>query len=152
MPFTELLHVANIIIDSIGPDELTDDSLMSLHAIFPENLLLSALDLVDRSNIIKYAAPWGYTEYEVLGSSDTYTVMLDLFLAEIPFYCSCPSFAIAVLKEKTHVMCKHILAARLACRLSRCIERTVGPVELEALFKRQFSMEDLMTSESMATT
>ncbi|KIO31238.1 hypothetical protein M407DRAFT_241908 [Tulasnella calospora MUT 4182] len=39
-------------------------------------------------------------------------------------FCSCPAFAYYVLNSEVRVMCKHILAVKLAFRLQKFIERS----------------------------
>jgi len=142
MPFTELLQIANAIIDSVGPGNLTDEALLKLQVLFPDTLILAALDLIDRGNIIKYSTSWGYCEYEVVGSTATYSVLLNLPLILIPYHCTCPAFTSAVLESETYIMCKHVLAARLAQKMSMCSERSATPDDLAILFQRQFPVSD----------
>lgn len=135
------LCLADAIIESIvETDTLSDQSIAKLNSIFPETLVVAALDLVDRENIIKYVVSWRQSEYEVLGSTTTYNVLLDLTTAPVPYFCSCPAFAYAVLLCRTHLMCKHVLATRLAVKLSRCIERYVTADSLIELFNKQLSI------------
>ncbi|KAJ7287584.1 hypothetical protein C8J57DRAFT_1048648, partial [Mycena rebaudengoi] len=67
-----------------------------LQSIFPRNLVLAALDLIDRENVIKYVGPAKNSHYEVLGSTATYHVFLDV-PGPISAYCTCPAFAYLVL-------------------------------------------------------
>ena len=101
---------------------VSDDTLTTLRAILPEKVLIAALDLIDRGNgiqrlypicaphllsdslVIHYVTPWGHSEYEVLGSTATYTVLLDVPLAPIPYSCACPAFIYSVLTSRTHIM------------------------------------------------
>ncbi|EEB92964.1 hypothetical protein MPER_08446 [Moniliophthora perniciosa FA553] len=73
--------------------------------------------------VIKNVSPWGHTNYEVSSSTATHTVHVDLSVTPVSSYCSCPTFVDAVLKSGSHVMCKHVLATRLAIKLNMCIER-----------------------------
>lgn len=54
--------------------------------------------------VIKYIIPQGYPQYEVLGSTATYSVFLDMALAPMPFYCTCPAFSYVVLSSRLHIM------------------------------------------------
>ncbi|KAI0930154.1 hypothetical protein AcV5_006940 [Taiwanofungus camphoratus] len=91
--------------------------------------------------VLKYVTPWGRVQYEVLGSTASYTVFPDLFYpgSSVHFYCTCPAFAYSVLSSESQLMCKHVLATLLAQRLSKCIERPINPNELAAIVVRQCS-------------
>ncbi|KAI0662339.1 hypothetical protein C8Q70DRAFT_910210, partial [Cubamyces menziesii] len=108
----------------------------------PETLLLGALDLIDRDSVIVYKPPWGRPQYEVLGSTASYTVFPGLPSPKgyALAYCTCPAYAYSVLLSETQLMCKHVLATILACRLGRCIERPVDTDELASVIARQCSI------------
>ncbi|EAU91724.1 hypothetical protein CC1G_04492 [Coprinopsis cinerea okayama7 len=136
---SELLVVVFNILDSLETDTLTDESYAKLGALFPETLVVAALDLVDRGNVLKLIFPWNKnkTEYQVLGTTATYLVHLDL-PAEIPFYCSCPAFSYSVLSTGTHIMCKHLLATLIARHLDACVERPITADELVESLTKEF--------------
>ncbi|PPQ90557.1 hypothetical protein CVT25_015871 [Psilocybe cyanescens] len=152
MPAEELLALASATIQTIDPSAsfITDEVLASLSAILPEKLVIAALDLIDRRNVIHYVTPWGHTEYEVLGSTETganiilgespssYSVLLDIQTSPVPYSCSCPAFLHSVLRLESHIMCKHILAALIARQMNMSIIRPTSVDELAALFIRQF--------------
>jgi len=138
MAFEDLLLFTNAIINSIKPDNLSNDTLSTLRAILPEKLLIAALDLIDRGNVIHYVTPWGHSEYEVLGSTASYAVLLDVPIAPIPYSCACPAFIYSVLISRTHVMCKHVLAVLIARKMNLCIERPTSADDLATIFLRQF--------------
>ncbi|KAF5370796.1 hypothetical protein D9758_001867 [Tetrapyrgos nigripes] len=105
------------------PDAQT---ILKLQAILPETVVLAAFDIVDRGNVIKYTTSWGHTHYEVLGSLAAYPVFIDLQAGTATtMYCSCPAFTYAVLTSGTHLMCKHILATRIAKQLQLYVQRGV---------------------------
>ena len=67
-------------------------------------------------SVIRHITPWDHTEYEVLGSTATYTILLDLDAApKVPYSCTCPSFTYAVLLSETHVMVCIIHLPFLSC-------------------------------------
>ncbi|KAH8119572.1 Alpha/Beta hydrolase protein [Phellopilus nigrolimitatus] len=128
-----------------------EDSIQKLRHFFPDNLLLAALDLIDRergqyqfsvfqtdienhesnsnyvsgiNTVMHLKTQWGHSFYEVHGSTSAYTVQPDL-LPHKPAYCSCPSFAFSVILSEDQLMCKHLLAVQLAQRLSKCAERNI---------------------------
>ncbi|KAF8972986.1 hypothetical protein BDZ97DRAFT_1988702, partial [Flammula alnicola] len=120
-----------------------DDISSKLQAIFPERLVLAALDIIDHGNathitVIHYTTPWGHSEYEVLGSTAKYAVLLDLRTAKIPYSCACPAFVYSVLMSNTHIMCKHILAAMIARKMNLCIKRPSTADDLVAIYSHQF--------------
>ncbi|TFK26536.1 hypothetical protein FA15DRAFT_686442 [Coprinopsis marcescibilis] len=134
----EFIDIIFKTLNSLETDDLSDESFAKLGALFSDKLVIAALDLVDRGNVIKHIFPWDdRSEYEVLGTSAKYTVQLDLPVAQVPFYCSCPAFAQLVLSTGTHVMCKHVLASLLARHLSLCIDRPVDLDELVEIFSKQ---------------
>lgn len=97
-----------------------------LQALLPEQLVLAALDLLDRFQVVKYMYHGVAPQYRALGTTSTYTVFPDVGDAgasPLPAFCSCPSFIYAVLMSETHAMCKHILAVRLAHHFSMFSER-----------------------------
>lgn len=111
------------------------------------------------SIVIQYVTPWGSKFYQVLGSSATYSVYIDMIIAPIPYYCTCPAFAHAVLLSETHVLasrrtifvflvvqaafcqCKHVLATYVARQLSQCLNRPVGLDEFQQVVGRQFESD-----------
>ncbi|KAI0930152.1 hypothetical protein AcW1_008910 [Taiwanofungus camphoratus] len=137
-PEVSTLGVA--VITSVQHDNI-NESLEKLRLFLPDTLLVAALDLVDRDSVLKYVTPWGRVQYEVLGSTASYTVFPDLFYpgSSVHFYCTCPAFAYSVLSSESQLMCKHVLATLLAQRLSKCIERPINPNELAAIVVRQCS-------------
>ncbi|TCD64188.1 hypothetical protein EIP91_004464 [Steccherinum ochraceum] len=122
-----------------------EEFLEKLRFFFSENLVLAALDLVDRENVIRLSTPWGYSHFEILGSTGSYTVFPGFPSTrepgkyDSPPFCTCPAFAYAVLLSKSELMCKHLLAAAIARKLSQCVERTIGKAELTEVSSRQCS-------------
>ena len=60
--------------------------------------------------VIHYETPWGHSEYDVLGSTDSYSVFVDLHASRIPYSCTCSAFMEFVLLSETHIMvciCKY---------------------------------------------
>ncbi|KNZ75047.1 Zinc finger SWIM domain-containing protein 7, partial [Termitomyces sp. J132] len=119
---------------------VSDQDILKLHAVVPETIVTGAFNLLDHANVIKYSNPLTYPRYEVLGSTDIYTVFLDMTVSPIPFYCSCPAFSYAVLSSGSHMMCKHVLATRLANKLGLCIERPMTLEDLQSMMMRQFQL------------
>ncbi|EPT04531.1 hypothetical protein FOMPIDRAFT_38954, partial [Fomitopsis schrenkii] len=121
-----------------------EEGLEKLRFVFSDTLLLAALDLIDRENVIKYKTPWGGIQYEVYGSTANYTVFPGLpgSSPDTPpaFYCTCPAFAYSVLLSQNQIMCKHLLATMVAEKLSKCVERNIQAHDLAALTARQHTM------------
>ncbi|KAI0810814.1 hypothetical protein BC629DRAFT_1476520 [Irpex lacteus] len=133
-PLLEYALNTSVLESSEDEDELME----KLRYFFDDNLILAALDLVDRDSVIVYSTPWKYTKYEVLGTTTTYAVSLGppskISLGST--YCSCPSFTYAVLMSGIQYTCKHILATTLAVRMSKCVKRAAGPKELASRIMR----------------
>ncbi|KAG8962276.1 hypothetical protein FRC03_004388 [Tulasnella sp. 419] len=143
----DLLLLLHQLLGQIRPRHLPEETVLALHKLL-QNTFIAALDLVDRGHVIRNKTPWGRTTYEVRSASntrgDSYRVFMakDITLQNTPMmtasdgttsasipedslgFCSCPAFAYAVLASKTHVMCKHLLAAHLADRLDKFTDRT----------------------------
>ncbi|KJA27818.1 hypothetical protein HYPSUDRAFT_119750, partial [Hypholoma sublateritium FD-334 SS-4] len=83
---------------------VSDDSLLKLRAIFPEKMIVAALDIIDRTNVVYFSTPWGHSEYQVMGSTGSYTVFLDLRNSKVPHSCTCPAFLSSVLMQGAHIM------------------------------------------------
>ncbi|KAG1742811.1 hypothetical protein EDB19DRAFT_1633661 [Suillus lakei] len=113
-------------------DDVVDEGIAMLRAVLPDATIIAALDIIDREGVMKYKTSWGRHHYEVLGTTSTYTVFphLDAASAAGSSYCTCPSFAYAVLISENHLMCKHVLAVCLADRLSRCVIRPIEDDDL----------------------
>ncbi|KAF8499620.1 hypothetical protein F5888DRAFT_1610863 [Russula emetica] len=129
---------------------VSDEAVEKLGAVFSEQLLLAALDLIDRDcvllvmcefpTVIKYVSPWGRSHFSVLGMTGSYTVFPSLHQScSIPFFCTCPAFSYAVLISHSQITCKHVLATLLAQRLSKCVVREMNKDEFMALLTRQIS-------------
>ncbi|OAX43296.1 hypothetical protein K503DRAFT_708818 [Rhizopogon vinicolor AM-OR11-026] len=128
-----LRHVLQASIQVFDSDEGSfEEGVEMLRAVLPDTTIIAALDLIDRDGVVKYSTSWGQHHYEVLGTTSTYAVFPHLNAAStvISSYCTCPSFAYAVLISESHLMCKHVLAVCLADRMSRCVVR---PIEDDSL-------------------
>ncbi|KAJ4498254.1 hypothetical protein C8R41DRAFT_758069, partial [Lentinula lateritia] len=133
-----------------------EESLHKLHDVFPDSLILAALDLIDQRKgfyfyqdkpayeppyfrsivVTESVTPWGFVEYEVLSSTATHIVYVGLPKTLMSSYCTCPAFNFTVLETGQSLMCKHVLATRLAIRLGLCV-------------KQQISLDYLATSVSL---
>ncbi|KAL6310394.1 hypothetical protein BKA93DRAFT_814134 [Sparassis latifolia] len=140
MATADLLELVQEVIASIKPDS-DRDYMAELRFFFPDTLLLSALDLIDRESVLKYVTPWGSSRYEVIGSTAMYSVFPGLRTSKsrLQVYCTCPAYSYSVLISESHLMCKHVLAILLAERLSNCIERPVSQDDLASIVVRQCS-------------
>ncbi|KAG7446350.1 uncharacterized protein BT62DRAFT_114141 [Guyanagaster necrorhizus] len=118
---------------------VTDDALHRLQVVFPEPLILAALDIIDRENVVKYETISGHVYYEVAGSTGTHTVNIGLNLGPVSSFCTCPAYIYAVLLSKSHLMCKHLLAVRLAERIHACVRRPIGQEELAVTLQHRYT-------------
>ncbi|KAH9159846.1 hypothetical protein EDB89DRAFT_1864163 [Lactarius sanguifluus] len=133
---------------------VSDEAVEKLGVLFSDQLLLAALDLIDRDvvsayplplyemprslSVIKYVSPWGRHHFSVLGMTDSYTVFPSLHRScSVPHLCTCPAFAYAVLISQSQMACKHVLATLIAEPLSKCVVREMGKDEFVALLMRQ---------------
>ncbi|BGP33009.1 hypothetical protein JCM10296v2_004798 [Rhodotorula toruloides] len=96
----------------------SDDDLRTLALLVSPTTLLDALDLVDRDHVVRINPPNGRPLYQVASSSggQAYTVFPDI----VGGYCPCPAFSNGVIARQAQgnpVICKHLLACRLADRL-----------------------------------
>jgi hypothetical protein len=107
---------------------VSDEAVEKLGILFSEQLLLAALDLIDRdcgmrkhrlllsvkitsltsrvfsSTVIKYISPWGRSHFSVLGMTGSYAVFPSLHQScSIPFFCTCPAFSYAVLISHSQI-------------------------------------------------
>ncbi|KAI5120313.1 hypothetical protein M0805_005817 [Coniferiporia weirii] len=135
MASVKLNTLLDTLLEELGvnsePGDVSDDDIQKLLHFFPEKLLLAAFDLVDRERVMHLKTTWGRSFYEVHGLTSTYTVQPDL-PPRMPAYCSCPAFAFSVLLAEEHLMCKHVLAVKLAQRLNKCVERNISEEGLMA--------------------
>ncbi|BGP71273.1 hypothetical protein NBRC10513v2_004642 [Rhodotorula toruloides] len=96
----------------------SDDDLRTLALLVGPTTLLDALDLVDRDQVARITPPNGRPLYQVASSAggQAYTVVPDICGG----YCPCPAFSNGVIARQAQgnpVICKHLLACRLADRL-----------------------------------
>ncbi|KAH8982688.1 hypothetical protein EDB92DRAFT_1804339, partial [Lactarius akahatsu] len=122
-----------------------------LGVLFSDQLLLAALDLIDRDcgqcpsssmprslSVVKYVSPWGRHHFSVFGMTDSYTIIPSLHRSgSVPHFCTCPAFAYAVLISQSQMACKHVLATLIAERLSKCVVREMGKDEFVVFLMRQ---------------
>ncbi|KAN0106969.1 hypothetical protein V8E52_010637 [Russula decolorans] len=140
MPPVNVYLVLQGILETIEPGNFSDEAVEKLGTLFSEQLLLAALDLIDRDCVIKYVSPWGRSHFSVLGMTGPYTVFPNLHQScSIPFFCTCPAFSYAVLISHSQITCKHVLATLIALRLSKCVVREMNKDEFVALLTRQIS-------------
>ncbi|KAJ7072372.1 hypothetical protein C8F01DRAFT_1103769 [Mycena amicta] len=121
----------------LSSETLTESTLSSLEQIFPRPLVLAGLDLIDRTNVFKYAGPARH-HYQVFGSTASYQVFLDL-PSPTPAYCTCPAFSYLVSSPDSSRMCKHVLAALLGRQLGRVMERPLTSEELATILVQEYS-------------
>lgn len=86
---------------------VTDPTLLSLESVFGA-ITSRALDLLDRGRLFQYQSNNGVRKLtKVNGRSGYYTILDGIN------YCQCEAFQFHVLKGRTAVTCKHVLAAKL---------------------------------------
>ncbi|GJE88150.1 hypothetical protein PsYK624_042330 [Phanerochaete sordida] len=124
--------------DADGETQIDEEYFERLRFFFDDNLLLAAVDLVDRDSVIKLNTAWGHKRYQVLGTTATYSVFPGQAVGakKTPSYCTCASFAFSVLVTDQQHMCKHLLAVILALRMKRALERTANADEMAQICSR----------------
>ncbi|KAH8994741.1 hypothetical protein EDB86DRAFT_2925494 [Lactarius hatsudake] len=69
--------------------------------------------------------------------TDSYTVFPSLHRSgSVPHFCTCPTFAYAVLISPSQMACKHVLATLIAERLSKSVVREMGKDEFVTFLLR----------------
>jgi len=140
MSSVNVYSILQAVLDTVHPENLSDEAIEKLGVLFSEQLLLAALDLIDRDCVIEYASPWGRSHFSVLGMTGSYAVFPSLHQScPIPFFCTCPAFSYAVLISQSQITCKHVLATLIAQRLSKCVVREMNKDEFVTLLARQTS-------------
>ncbi|KAK3871945.1 hypothetical protein Pcinc_022943 [Petrolisthes cinctipes] len=100
---------------TISPEVLRSLNLVHSHS------LTNALDLIDGNKVTKVVSTSGRWVYQVIGSSGTPYVCFPHSV-----FCQCPAFKFSVLKKRESVICKHVLAARLATAMGVTEEKFVS--------------------------
>ncbi|KAK3779181.1 hypothetical protein RRG08_012444 [Elysia crispata] len=107
--------------------QLSDDLLNTLSFFF-QSPLLPALELIEKSSVYHVTSPSGRSLYQVIGASGTpYTCFPGLK------YCSCPAYQFSVLRKDTHMLCKHVLALRLAEAMDKLKPLSVSDTEIASM-------------------
>ncbi|CAL4115305.1 unnamed protein product, partial [Meganyctiphanes norvegica] len=79
------------------------------------------IKMSQKTNISVLKSPSGRWLYQVMGSSGIHYVVLPNSNV-----CQCPAFKFAVVKRRDSIMCKHVLAARLAEAMCTFEEKMVS--------------------------
>ncbi|KAG1894503.1 uncharacterized protein F5891DRAFT_961460, partial [Suillus fuscotomentosus] len=93
-----------------------EEGIEMLRTLLPDTMIIAALDIIDREGVVKYKTSWGRHHYEVMGTTSTYTVFphLDVASTAVSSYCTCPSFAFAVLISENHLMVRTYISMVIA--------------------------------------
>ena len=137
---------------------ISDQLLLALHSIFPENLLVQALQVVESGKVTRYFCLGenvdpGRNEAELPPPSGTSyrDGKRQLFFVEgssgnkylccgpPKLHCSCPFYAYTVLAKREVLMCKHLLASCLATSLQQWREEFITEGEWAKLTDGQGS-------------
>ncbi|GAA6056088.1 hypothetical protein JCM3770_001963 [Rhodotorula araucariae] len=121
-------QVLNGVLAAITPP-LSDGHLRTLALVVGPAMLLDALDLVDKDLVARVSPPASRPVYQVAsssissGSGGSYTLYPDLPGG----YCPCAAFSSSVIAPgSTAVICKHLLACRLADCLGAWKDKSVS--------------------------
>ncbi|XP_056001848.1 zinc finger SWIM domain-containing protein 7-like [Ostrea edulis] len=123
----QLLAEVNTAYNKTG--KLNDELLSALNFVF-QAPLLPALDILDNRGVTAISCPSGRKVYQVLGTSGTPYICLPSSK-----YCSCPAYRYSVLLKNDHLLCKHVLAIRLAEAMNLTKSQGVTDLEMTNLVK-----------------
>ena len=133
-----IIQVLNELLADITPGEgksLSDQQLLSLHCLFPQQLQV-ALELVEQEAVTLYTCSTpAFTRslWMVQGSTgNKYTILAPSpspanYPSPSSGYCSCLSYVYSVLVRGETALCKHQLATLLATVLGRCQVQQLSP-------------------------
>ncbi|KAA0203059.1 hypothetical protein HAZT_HAZT007998 [Hyalella azteca] len=119
---TELIREAGSQYLSSG--ELSHDVLCCLNAVFGKSLM-PALQLIDEKKVTRVTSPSGRWVFRVSGSSGVPYICLPGSA-----YCQCPAYKYTVVLKREAIMCKHVLAARLASEMNEVEVKEVSDLDL----------------------
>ncbi|KAL6784269.1 hypothetical protein ACKKBG_A05490 [Auxenochlorella protothecoides x Auxenochlorella symbiontica] len=109
-------------------NQLTEDHLVSLSVVFGK-LLPKALRTLDTGGVFCFQGePSGRSVYHIQGQSGS-----EPYLVYPEHFCECHAFQFDVLTKQDAVLCKHQLAARLACSLGTLRTSTVSDLVIADL-------------------
>lgn len=115
-----------------------DEELLSLHSVFG-TVLERALDILEKyPTLIAYrTANKSRTLIEIKGENDRcYRVFPRIN------FCPCLSFKHQVIECKAQVLCKHVLAARIAQILGRTTDHEVTHAQYLMLLRSMYNIEE----------
>ncbi|GAA5844640.1 hypothetical protein JCM5353_001328 [Sporobolomyces roseus] len=96
---------------------ITEHEIKLLASIVGHEPLKDALDLVDKDQVARVHLPNGRKVYQVAGSSTNYTVHPELAGGG---YCPCPAYSQNIVAGRgNQIICKHLLACRIADKVSQ---------------------------------
>jgi len=126
--------------------QLDEDLLKNLRFFLPDALVLAALDIVDRDDVVRYTSPLQRVQYQVAGTKKNHYVFPNLPVwtdcGVNRYFCDCPAFTLSVLSAESNFMCKHLLATCLAEKLGRTVERKLDFEEWAALMSTMSNREN----------
>lgn len=130
-------QLLDLVLAEAKPGPLQDGVLQGLRHLVPDTLIIGAFTLIDSNRISLYVSENGRRHYLVEGSgSSLYTVYPDLEASALPL-CTCYAFLHGVLASQNYLLCKHILAVKLATRMDRITEQPILEDNLANLISLQ---------------
>ncbi|KAF2358420.1 Zinc finger SWIM-type [Trinorchestia longiramus] len=112
----------------LSAGQLSQDILCCLHSVYGKTLM-PALQLIDDRKVTKVTCPSGRWVYRVSGSSGVPYICLPGSA-----YCQCPAYKYSVLLKREAIMCKHVLAAKLATQMVEFEVKAVSDLEMVDIF------------------
>lgn len=117
---------------------VTDEDLLSLHSVYGAVLERSFEILEKYSTFVAYTTTdKSRILIEIKGDNDRcYRVFPRIN------YCPCRSFKHQVIEQKAQILCKHVLAARIALILGKTTEHEVTQDQYLMLLRSMYNIED----------
>lgn len=135
----EMDSILDTVLNQLQPGLLQDAALQGLRHLFPDTLIQGALTLIDNEYVICYVLDNGRIQYIVRGSSaSSYTCHPGLGQRKAPL-CSCYAFIHSVLSTRTYLLCKHVLAVRIAIKMDRLTKIAVSEDLFANILHSQFT-------------
>lgn len=105
--------------------KIGDESLLALHAVFGPPLE-RALEMLEMDCVTLLTTPNNNRQALQVsgGKGELYTLFLSIN------FCPCLAYAHQVVLNRTHVTCKHVLAARLSQIMGRIVRKEVTSEEI----------------------
>ncbi|KNZ47288.1 hypothetical protein VP01_653g1 [Puccinia sorghi] len=100
-------------LDQISSEQLTDEHIQALSLLCGSEVLLAALELLDLKAVKRLRVKSGQMIYEIQGNEAVYHVQIGYKNS-----CNCTTFLDKVVIKSHQLLCSHLLAVKIGCRLN----------------------------------